>query len=60
MFVPDSDYSYNKKKLVDGRPAPLLSGLILWTWCMALILLMPKRFTTIWTRMRINAMRHYN
>lgn len=27
---------------------------------MALILLMPKRFATIWTRMRINAMRHYN
>jgi hypothetical protein len=27
---------------------------------MALILLMSKRFATIWTRMRTNAMRHYN
>ena len=27
---------------------------------MALILLMSKRFTTIWTRMRTNAMQHYN
>ena len=27
---------------------------------MALILLASKRFATIWTRMRINAMRHHN
>ena len=39
---------------------PLLSGLFLWTWCMALILLVSKRLATFWTRERINAMRHQN
>ncbi len=45
---------------VNATQRPLLSGLILWTLCMALILLASKRFVTIWTRMRINAMRHHN
>ena len=39
---------------------PLVSGLILWTGCMALILLGSKRLATVWTRKRINAMRHQN
>jgi len=41
-------------------PAPLLSGLILWTVCMALILLVSERFATTWTQKRISAMRHQN
>jgi hypothetical protein len=39
---------------------PLVSGLILWTRCMALILLVSKRLGTIWTGKRINTVRHYN
>jgi hypothetical protein len=39
---------------------PLLSGLILWTKRMALILLGSKRLATFWTRKRINTMRHDN
>ena len=38
----------------------LLSGLILWTKRMALILLGSKRLATFWTRKRINTMRHDN
>ncbi|MGO9485822.1 MAG: hypothetical protein ACLPX9_14750, partial [Rhodomicrobium sp.] len=36
---------------------PRLSGLILWTERMTLILLLSGRFATIWTRKGINAMR---
>jgi hypothetical protein len=39
---------------------PLLSGLIFWTECMALILLNSERFATFWTRRETNAMRHHN
>jgi hypothetical protein len=39
---------------------PLLSGLIFWTRCMALILLGSERFATFWTRKGFNAMRHEN
>jgi IS4 transposase len=39
---------------------PLLSGLILWTKRMALILLGSKRLATIWTRKWINTMQHQN
>jgi hypothetical protein len=39
---------------------PLLSGLIFWTLCRALILLCSERFATFWTRKEINAMRHHN
>ncbi|MGO9483716.1 MAG: hypothetical protein ACLPX9_03895, partial [Rhodomicrobium sp.] len=35
---------------------PRLSGLILWTERMTLILLLSGRFATIWTRKGINAM----
>jgi hypothetical protein len=39
---------------------PLLSGLIFWTGCMALILLSSERVATFWTRKGFNAMRHEN
>ena len=40
--------------------SPRLSGLILWTERMTLILLLSGRFATIWTRKGVNAMRHKN
>jgi len=46
--------------LVDRGIDPLLSGLVLWTGCTALILLVSKRLATIWTREGSNAVRHQN
>src|SRR5208282_5827554 len=40
--------------------APRLSGLFLWTKCMALILVSSKRLATFWTPKGINTMRHQN
>jgi hypothetical protein len=37
-----------------------LSGLILWTLCMALILLVSKHLAVFWTREGTHAMRHHN
>jgi hypothetical protein len=47
-------------RAVMARLDPRLSGSFWRTWRMTLILLRSRRFATVWSRKRINAMRHKN